>query len=504
MRSQKKIGVLLSYASEAVKILSNLIYTPVMLRLLGQSEYGLYQLVHSVVSYLGLLSFGFTASYIRFYSRFRADNDETGVYRLNGMYMTVFLIIAGICLLCGGIMITNIHAIFADGLTESEYVTAKILMIFMIINLAVTFPNSIFSCIVAANEKFFFSRMLVFLQNLFNPFLTLPLLIMGYGSVAMVCVTTVLTFARFFANMYFCFVKLKAKFIFNDFDLSLFKSIGGFTFFIFLNQIIDQINWSVDKFLLGRMVNSTAVAVYGVGGLINTMYLQLATSISSVFVPQVNKLVSESNDNKQLSELFTRIGRVQFILLSLVLSGFIFFGETFIYLWGGKEYSESYWVALCLITPSTVSLIQNIGIEIQRAKNKHQARSVVYFCIAICNVFISIFLIKLYGVVGAALGTTISLFFGNILFMNWYYYKHIQIDILFFWKNIIKFVPAFILPIVTGLLLIALVKEKTIVGFVSSVTVYLFVYCTSMWLFGMNDYEKDLVLRPLRKLLRMR
>ena len=50
--NQRKAGVMLSYTSEAVKILSSLLYTPIMLRLLGQSEYGLYSLVHSVVAYL--------------------------------------------------------------------------------------------------------------------------------------------------------------------------------------------------------------------------------------------------------------------------------------------------------------------------------------------------------------------------------------------------------------------------------------------------------------------
>lgn len=64
--NQRKAGVILSYAGEIVKILVNLIYTPIMLRLLGQSEYGLYQLVYSVVSYLSLLSLGFGSSYLRF------------------------------------------------------------------------------------------------------------------------------------------------------------------------------------------------------------------------------------------------------------------------------------------------------------------------------------------------------------------------------------------------------------------------------------------------------
>ena len=60
---QRKMGVLLTYVSEAIKILTTLVYTPLMLRLLGDNEYGLYQTVNSTVLYLGLLSLGFGSAY---------------------------------------------------------------------------------------------------------------------------------------------------------------------------------------------------------------------------------------------------------------------------------------------------------------------------------------------------------------------------------------------------------------------------------------------------------
>lgn len=71
MVNQRKIGVVLSYLTQTVHMVVNLIYTPIMLRLLGQSEYGLYQLVYSAVSYLSLLSFGFGNSYLRYYSIYK-------------------------------------------------------------------------------------------------------------------------------------------------------------------------------------------------------------------------------------------------------------------------------------------------------------------------------------------------------------------------------------------------------------------------------------------------
>lgn len=501
MRSQKKVGIILSYVSETIKILTTLIYTPIMLRILGQSEYGLYQLVHSVVAYLSLLSLGFTASYVRFYSRFKAENKDEEIPRLNGMFLTIFFGMAVITVICGSVMTINIQSVFKEGLTQSEYPTARILMAIMVLNLAIHFPNSVFTCITAAHEKFFFQRLLTVLHNLLNPFLTLPMLLLGYGSVGMVIVTTLISLAHLAANIWFVCHRLKEKFVFRNFDFSLLRNIWGFTFFIFLNQIIDQVNWSVDRFLLGRMIGTSAVAIYSLGASINTMYRMLSTSVSSVFVPKINMIVSSSDDNRQLSALFTRVGRIQFMILALVLTGFIFLGQPFMRFWGGKGYEDSYYVALWLIIPVTVPLIQNLGIEIQRAKNKHKARSVVYFLIAIANVFISIPLIQHYSSIGAAIGTAIALIAGNILFINWYYHKRIGLDIPAFWKSILSFAPAFIVPVITGLAIMKFAQINRLPQLILWAVVYGIVFCASMWFMGMNDSEKEIILNIKNKII---
>ena len=500
--NQHKAGVIFSYAGELVKIIVNLVYTPIMLRLLGQSEYGLYQLVYSVVSYLGLLSLGFGSSYLRFYSRYKAKKDDEGIAKLNGMFMVIFCSISVICILCGGVMLNNIRVIFSTGLTDAEYEKAKILMGLLIINLAMTFPNSVFNCSITAHEQFFFQKLLILLQNICSPFLNLPLLIMGYGSIGMVSITTFLTLAVTISNMFYCFRILHIKFKFRGFQFGLFKEMWVFTFFIFLNQIIDQINWSVDKFLLGRLAGTTSVAVYGVGGQINTMYQQFSTSISNVFVPKVNRIVAESNDNKLLTNLFTKVGRIQFIVLGLILSGFIFLGKPFIDIWAGVGYEAAYIVALLLIIPVTVPLIQNLGIEIQRAKNMHRARSVVYFFIAIGNIFVSIPLIKVLGPSGAALGTSISLFVGNIFFMNWYYHVRIGINMFYFWIKIAKFIPALILPCLVGIGIMNFANITNLFKLGVYAIVYAVVYAVSIYFKGMNAEEKQLILGPLKKIFR--
>jgi len=498
---QRKVGVLLSYLSQAIHMLSSIIYTPIMLRLLGQSEYGIYQLVYSTVSYLGLLSFGFSSAYMRFYSRFRAQKKDIEISKLNGMFLTIFTILAVICLCCGFIMLGNIELIFGDKLNALEYNTARKLMILMVINLSLTFPDSVFNSIISSKEKFIFQKILLVLQNLLNPFITLPLLIMGYGSVAMVVVTTALTFGKFFSHVFYCLKKLKISFSFSNFDIYLLKEMWGFTFFIFINMIVDQINWSVDKLLLGRISGTIAVAIYGVSAQLNSIYLQLSSSISGVFIPKVNKIVAESNDDHLLTDLFTKIGRIQFMLLSLVLTGFIIFGKPFIYIWAGEGYESSYFIALLLMIPVTIPLIQNLGIDIQRAKNMHKARSVVYLFIAICNIFLSIPLIKLYGGIGAAIGTAISLFVGNGIFINWYYHYRVGLNIKYFWTNIIKITPAIVIPCLFGILLNIVFYINTIIKLFVFIGLYSVIYCISIYFLALNNDEKSLVNSVINKFI---
>ena len=277
--NQLKIGVMLSYVSIIAQNIISIVYTPVMLRLLGQSEYGLYQLVYSVVSYLGLLSFGFGSAYVRFYSRYKVKDDQDGIAKLNGMFMIVFTIIAMIALLTGGVLVGNVNNLFSKSLTVSEIGTARILMLLMVINLAISFPSSVFDSYITAHEQYLFQRVISLLQVVLNPFLTLPLLLMGYKSVSLVVVTTIITVSKFIINYWYCTKKLKMKFILKNMNFSLLKEIGVFSFYIFINMIVDQINWSVDKFILGIFGGTTAVAIYAVGGQINTMYMSLSSFI---------------------------------------------------------------------------------------------------------------------------------------------------------------------------------------------------------------------------------
>jgi O-antigen/teichoic acid export membrane protein len=325
---------------------------------------------------------------------------------------------------------------------------------------------------------------------------------MGYGSVGMAIVVTILALIIEIINVWFCFRKADFRLLFKKLEINQIKELFIFSSFIFMNLLVNQINWNVDRFIIGWFRGTVEVAVYSIAAQLNTYYLTFSTAISNVYIPRVNQMIASKCSNWELTELFARLGRLQFIVLSLVIGLLIFFGMPFINLWAGADYSRSYYMALIIMIPVTIPLIQNLGIEIQRAKNQHKFRSWVYLFIALGNILISIPLTKLFGGIGAAIGTSIALTIGNIFIMNWYYHTKVGLDIHYFSKQIAALLPALLIPAITGYLLMLYINLNYIPNFITYATVFILIFSTSMWFLGLNKYEKELISNPIKKLLR--
>ena len=499
--NQIKVGAILSYVVIGLNMIVGLVYTPILTRMLGQSEYGLYSLVASIISYLSILDFGFGNAIIIYTTRYRAKKQKKEENKLHGMFFVIYCIIGIIALFIGIILYLNVDKFFGNSMSVEELQKARILMSILIFNLVVTFPLSVFGSIITAYEKFVFNKILKIIQILILPMIMIPLLFMGYKSIALVVVTTIVHIGCLLINAIYCFKKLDIKVRFKGFDKSLLKEIFIYSFFVFLNIVIDKANWSVDQFILGSLVGTVAVAVYNIASQFNQMYLSFSTAISGVLLPKVTKMETENSTPEQFTDIFIKTGRIQYIILGLIITGFVIFGEYFINLLYGIEYNVSYIIACILMIPVTIPLIQNIGINILQAKNKHKFRTIVLLLISIANVAISIPLTKLYGPVGAAIGTGISFIIGQGLILNIYYYKVINIDIPKFWKEILKMSIPIVITFIIGILMKQFIGYNTIIIYIVQIIIYSLIYCVLMWLLGMNEYEKNLFSRPVKLIL---
>ena len=121
---------------------------------------------------------------------------------------------------------------------------------------------------------------------------------------------------------------------------------------------------------------------------------------------------------------------------------------------------------------------------------------------AVINLGLSIVLCQKYGAAGSAFGTAISLIVANGIIINIYYNHKCNIDIPFFWKNILRQALGMIAPIIVGIILINSITIDSVIKFLVCTGVYTFVYSLSMWLIGMNEYEKELIIKPIKKITR--
>lgn len=499
---QRKAGAILSYVTIIVNTLITLLYIPFMTSKLGQSEYGLYSMVSSIIGYLTMLDLGFGNALIVYTAKYRKQQKYDEERKLHGMFNIIFFIIGLIAGVLGLVLYFNVDNLFSATLTSVELEKMKVMMIILTFNLSVTFFFSIYSSIVSAYEKFIFQKVLALLNTVLKHVIMIPFLFLGYKSICMTVIVTVINVTVLLCNYLYCRNKLNIRIKYNGFDKKLFKQIMGYSFFIFLGIIVDKINWSLDSFILGAVSGTIAVSVYAMATNFSTLFINLSKALSGVFLPKISKMVARGASDEELTNEFIKVGRLQFYIIFLMITGFILVGKEFITSWAGREYVNSYYIAVILIVPSLFSLIQNTGISIMQAKNMHKFRSVLLIFIALANVAASIPLAKLYEGIGTALGTGLSLIVGNVIILNIYYYKKVHLDIIKFWKNIFKMVIYFLVPV---FLVFVLSIVITLTGFAYVILlgfIYVILYMITAYLFVMNDYEKDIVNKLFRILLR--
>lgn len=134
-----------------------------------------------------------------------------------------------------------------------------------------------------------------------------------------------------------------------------------------------------------------------------------------------------------------------------------------------------------------------------QAMNKYKFKSISTFIMALFNIFISIYFAKKYGAIGSALGTAIALILCNIIIINIYYYKVIKLNVIKFWKQIIKMTIPFSIP----LAVIIIIEKISNFSGISSVIIYggiyTILYFIVCYLFSMNKSEKEMVKKVLDK-----
>lgn len=488
--NQLKSGVILSYISMLLTLVSSLMLTPYMIKCLGQSEYGLYQLIGAFAGYLGLLEFGIGTTTVRYLSKYNQENDEISRENFITLSLIIYSIITLLIIVVSVFMFINIEDIFINSIQGSDIIKAKTMFVILVIGMIFATICSVFGAILTSFEEFFIPRLMNVASNVLKIIMTFVLLFINPTAVSLTILSVSLGIIFNIFNVVYSVKKYNVRIKLHYWDYALFKEVMTFSLYNFMNMLMAQIYWKLDTMIIGVVMSTSMVAIYSIGMQLNNIILNLTTSVTTVILPRITKLVTGNASRKEITMFMVKIGRIILILYSMILIGFLLFGKQFVILWAGEEYILSYYIALIIIVFAAIPRIQGAANDILKAKNKHGFLSVMYIITGLINILITLMFIEKYGLLGCASGTAFSLIVGNIVIANIYYEKKADIDVRLFFKETFRGIWKTCLVSLIICIPLSLIETMTYTTLFIKCGVFFIVYVYGLILWGLNEEEK--------------
>ncbi|WP_273187245.1 oligosaccharide flippase family protein [Dialister succinatiphilus] len=474
--NERKVGTALSYVNTVLQALLGFVYVPLLLSYLGTSQFGIYQLMGSLIAYFSIMDFGLSTAVIRFYIYYYQKSSnifQTFLATVQKVYICISLF----TIMIGGIIYSLFDVIFKNGLTPQEIIDAKSIFVLLLINIVITLLGMLYRAIITANENFLFLKSMETVQLVFQPVAVIAVINAWPTAFAVALVMTVINLILTMVRYIYCrrMLQIKISIWHTPFDFGILARLKDLMTSTFVVSIVDQIFLKSNQVILGIISGTGSVAIYSIAAIIYTSYLSLSYAISGVFLPKITQLILSPGKEKEVSSIFIKIGRFQFVVYGLVLTGFIIFGREFINIWAGSEFTDAWQMALIIMIPYTIDMIQNIGLSILQAKDMYGIRARVYGITGILSIILSVYFGNRYGAFGCAVATAFSILASNFI-MNCYYYKTIHLEVFQFWKSIFYIALVMAPVLILGILINYIWTASNILVLIFKIIIYTVLY----------------------------
>lgn len=490
---QLKLGAVISYIAIGINIISGLLYTPWMIHSIGRESYGLYTLALSVIT-LFVFDFGLSAAVTRFVARYLAQGRQDKADNCVGLVYRLYIIIDIILLL----MLLGVYFFIPEiyrELTSNEIEKFKVVYTMAAMYAVVSFPFIPVNGVLTAHECFIQVKVCDVLHKLIIVGAMTVCLLMGYGLYALVMVNA-LSGVLTIAFKLWCIQRYTPQRIcWHYFNKEELKEIAGYSGWVTVIALAQRCIFTLAPSILGALSGSTAIAILGIAMTLEGYIYTFANALNGMFLPKVSRIV---NDKGDVVPLMIRVGRIQIYIIGLIVVGVICFGQEFIQLWVGKEFSESYLCAVLIILPSLFHLPQTIGSETIYAKNQVKNLAIVFIIMAICNLLGAIILSQPFGAVGICASVFIA-YLTRTIGMDYVLYKKLGIDVFkFFHNTFVVLAFPMIMCISLGFVIEYYLGIGGWIGFVIKGFLFVILYSAIIYFFAMNSNERNLVLSLIK------
>jgi O-antigen/teichoic acid export membrane protein len=252
---------------------------------------------------------------------------------------------------------------------------------------------------------------------------------------------------------------------------------------------------------LGILSGTEQIAIFSIAMTLEGYVNVFASALNGLFLPKITRMVMTNEDRKEVNYLMIRVGRLQLLVLGLLITGIVVLGKPFIQLWMGDKFIPSYYVSLFLIIPGIITLTQEIAATLLFVVNEMKYRAMLFIVASIISIIIGVILIPTLGAMGAAIGVGTALLLFHVLGMNFVYSWKLKLDMkLYFYSVHIKMIWPIVVSGVISMLIQYIYPVENWISFVVSGLFFVIIYTSLMWGFVMNSEEKGLITNSINKI----
>ncbi|PYG87799.1 O-antigen/teichoic acid export membrane protein [Ruminiclostridium sufflavum DSM 19573] len=488
------IGVILSLIATAINLLAGLVLVPALLKHFGQSEYGLYQLIGSLVSNLCILDLGFSVTTTRYISRYNYEKNQLEINRFLSTVFVIYIALAMATMIIGIIIYNNVDAIFSDSLSAEELIKAKEMIFVLIFSIVLSIFGQMFIGILTGFQKYIFQKSALIVKGLSTLFLSLLLIARGADSVSLTKLNAVINIFYYIFTALYVFKKCSFRLQLTLFEKKIMLQASAFAFFVFCQMAMAELYFKSGQLLLGIMTDTSTTAIYSIAITIYNVFYSFTAAISTVVLPKASQFAAGTSDGHKVTCFIIRPSRIITAFYLLMVVGFICCGKQFVFMWSGHNFEAAYYIVVILSIASIVPRALSPAIDIARAYNEHRILTSILAGTGVIIVFLSIIFIKLFGVLGTAAATGIALILCNSAGVSFYIKRKFNIDLIQLYKGVFSGIwIAASVSLLFGVLLNIALDRYSLSVLVLKGFLIICVFLITIYFFGLNKEEKYLL-----------
>ncbi|MFQ3579534.1 MAG: polysaccharide biosynthesis C-terminal domain-containing protein [Bacteroidales bacterium] len=493
-------NVLATIVWQTVSIVVGFLLTPLLINKLGLEKYGLWALMSGIIAYINLLDLGAGSGISRFVAESMAKNDWRKASKIISAGIIIYINFSIILLLFYFFRkeVLGIFKISYSLFNEAVFVMTIFLFVAGMINIMLVFRSFLIGIQEMVVSHFFATVGAVL-------FYVISVVVLKVGGSLREITIAYLVFNIVWSIVFIFFIGMKYKELklFYEYpEKSLFKELFSFGIKVNFTRMCQIINSNLGKVLLGSIVAVSSISYFDIG-LKVASFLKMIPYVLlypiSMVAAQLNVLERKSS----LFQVYKKSNKYIFVLGMPIGVFFIFYAEPLIIFWlGNTEFKEAVLILQIICIGFVIDFFSLAGGSVAYGCGLPEIETKKSVITVLLNLLLGLILIKLFGVIGIAFSTSISMSIGAVYFL-YAFTKKIGFK---FDQSLKKYV---VLPIVFAIvtilptslfnLILPVCVNRITAGIkiVSTMLIYLGLYCLSLIAANYFDSEDIDLLKKL-------